>query len=183
MGARPCDRGRSSCRPHPPLPPGCAYNGSGEHQWPQNASWEVAHHAPKLWGSVTNSTKPRPWRLKAAHPRGPAQASVSRVKSARVEGDRDSQDQLEQPRGAPAFLPPFPTNLLTLKRGKLMLFLMKRVKFSASWRRAGLEETALTHCPLPRSPPCAHQSLSRVWGCDNLWDLPVALALWEMGVL
>lgn len=31
-----------------------------------------------------------------------------------------------------------------------MLFLMKSVKFSASWRRAGLGKTALTHCPSPR---------------------------------
>ena len=57
--------------------------------------------------------------------------------------------------GPPVSLPAFPTNLVTLKRGKLMLFLMKRVKFSASRRRAGLEETALTHQPLPRN-----QSLS-----------------------
>ena len=54
--------------------------------------------------------------------------------------------------GPPASLPAFPTNLVTVKRGKLMLFLMKRVKFSASRRRAGLEETALTHQPLPRNP-------------------------------
>lgn len=64
--------------------------------------------------------------------------------------------------GVSAFLPPFPTNLLTLKRGKLMLFLMKRVKFSASWRRAGLEETVLTYRPLIRSPPSAHRCLSWV---------------------
>lgn len=51
-------------------------------------------------------------------------------------------------------MPTFPTNLLTLKRGKLILFLMKRVKFSASRRRAGLEETALTHWPLPRDWHC-----------------------------
>ena len=55
-------------------------------------------------------------------------------------------------------LPAFPTNLVTLKRGKLMLFLMKRVKFSASRRRAGLEETELTHQPLPRNPSQAHGS-------------------------
>lgn len=57
----------------------------------------------------------------------------------------------------PASLPSFPTNLLTLKRGKLMLFLMKRVKFSASRRRAGLGETALTQCPSPRLFVCPEE--------------------------
>jgi hypothetical protein len=38
-----------------------------------------------------------------------------------------------------------------------MLFLMKRVKFSASRRRAGLGETALTHRPSPGVPLCALQ--------------------------
>lgn len=63
-----------------------------------------------------------------------------------TEAIQNSRNSLWEP---PTLLPSFPTNLLTLKRGKLMLFLMKRVKFSASRRRAGLEETALTHCPLP----------------------------------
>lgn len=57
----------------------------------------------------------------------------------------------------PASLPSFPTNLLTLKRGKLMLFLMKRVKFSASRRRAGLGETAFTQCPSPRLFVCPEE--------------------------
>lgn len=77
------------------------------------------------------------------------------------------------------FLPPFPTNLLTLKRGKLMLFLMKSVKFSASWRRAGLEDPVLTYSPLLGSPPCAQQCLSWVWGYENPWDLPGALEWWR----
>lgn len=65
-----------------------------------------------------------------------------------MEGDRGCWERPEQPLELPVLLPTFPTNLLTLKRGKLMLFLMKRVKFSASRRRAGLGKTALTHCPL-----------------------------------
>lgn len=52
----------------------------------------------------------------------------------------------------PAYLPASPTNLLALKRGKLMLFLMKSVKFSASRRRAGLKETTLPHHPSPAVP-------------------------------
>lgn len=77
--------------------------------------------------------------------------------------------------GLPAFLPAFPTNLVTLKRGKLMLFLMKRVKFSASWRRAGLEETTLTHHPLPRNLSRAHGRWAGGWDCESPWDLPVSL--------
>lgn len=52
----------------------------------------------------------------------------------------------------PAYLPASPTNLLVPKRGKLMLFLMKSVKFSASRRRAGLKETTLPHHPSPAVP-------------------------------
>lgn len=108
----------------------------------------------------------RSLRLKAAHPRGSAQGSAPRVKSAGVETVQTSWSSLGKP---PAFLFAFPANLLTLKRGKLMLFLMKRVKFSASRRRAGLEETTLIHCPLPRRTLCAHQSLALYVGWENLW--------------
>lgn len=66
----------------------------------------------------------------------------------------------------PASLPSFPTNLLTLKRGKLMLFLMKRVKFSASRRRAGLGKTVFTQCPSPQVFVCPEE-LGREQGAGS----------------
>lgn len=122
---------------------------------------------------------PQPLELKAAPPaptyRGPAELLPP-------EGSQHECRVTEVTgcglRGPPAFLPAFPTNLVTLKRGKLMLFLMKRVKFSASWRRAGLEKTTLTHHPLPRNPSRAHGSWAGGWDCESPWDLPGSLEGW-----
>lgn len=103
---------------------------------------EGDHPALRLWGPSRASECPFCYPPQEPHPGFPLlnQSSINGGKQRKA---------AQEPEKLPAARPTVPTHLLTLKRGKLMLFLMKRVKFSASRRRAGLGETALTHRPSP----------------------------------